>query len=557
MYTRCPQCSTCFRVTERHLAIAKGKVRCGRCQHVFNATEHAIDDLPTSSTGTQANNKIAPAFTPAVKTEAEKPVSPVQETQSTRPSPVAEAEKIESTTKPAEQKIIQEAEVKPSIADTAKIETQVVEESITETTKPDTPAFNADATMVADIDAINKEELSDIDLDAPSEKQKHHDGFNPEDDVFDDSFDLNAAIDELTHEAEDESVIDKEITTSSEQTPPEENNQHDVFTTDAYDATNASSVADIMNEMEGQLSLNIPEPKDDKEYDVNDEFEFIELDNQTDDSNIEEETNDQTLARLFDIDEMEDINTETESDLEHAEDEFSFIESENDLEDFVTENEDVKEEQINEDELFNHVDLSDFQDSEVQEDAVLEKAKQTSDDIDIPFQLRNDLNHLQAPAQRRFHPLLSLFFIIILLVLSFSQLAYFRAYELVRLIPSSRPLLEQFCEKVHCHYSGPVDTKQIQLISRDVRLHPKEKKALLISAAMINNAHFAQPYPNIYIRLSDISGNVVAERTFTAKTYLGKLSNPFLLMKSKTPVHINFEVVDPGKDAVNFEFTFL
>ena len=74
---------------------------------------------------------------------------------------------------------------------------------------------------------------------------------------------------------------------------------------------------------------------------------------------------------------------------------------------------------------------------------------------------------------------------------------------------------------------------------------------------MINNADFSQPYPDIHIRLSDISGNVIAERIFNAKTYMGKLSNPFLLMKSKTPVHINFEVVDPGKDAVNFEFTFL
>ena len=63
--------------------------------------------------------------------------------------------------------------------------------------------------------------------------------------------------------------------------------------------------------------------------------------------------------------------------------------------------------------------------------------------------------------------------------------------------------------------------------------------------------------PNIKIRLSDISGNIIAERIFNAKTYLKKMSNPFLLMKPKIPVHINFEVVDPGKDAVNFEFNFL
>lgn len=176
---------------------------------------------------------------------------------------------------------------------------------------------------------------------------------------------------------------------------------------------------------------------------------------------------------------------------------------------------------------------------------------------DVPVQLRDDIERLQQPAARRVHPALSLIFILVLLTISLLQLAYFRAFELTFAVPSATPYIEMFCEKVSCHYSGPLDKKKIQLLSRDVRVHPKEKNALLISAAMINNAHFAQPYPNIKIRLSDISGNVVAERIFTAKTYMGNATNPFSLMKSKIPVHIKFEVVDPGKDAVNFEFDFI
>jgi len=34
------------------------------------------------------------------------------------------------------------------------------------------------------------------------------------------------------------------------------------------------------------------------------------------------------------------------------------------------------------------------------------------------------------------------------------------------------------------------------------------------------------------------------------------LNSPFLLMSPGKPVQIALEVVDPGKDAVNFEFTF-
>ncbi|MCK5723819.1 MAG: DUF3426 domain-containing protein, partial [Gammaproteobacteria bacterium] len=212
---------------------------------------------------------------------------------------------------------------------------------------------------------------------------------------------------------------------------------------------------------------------------------------------------------------------------------------------------------VDADELFDQVDLSDFQDDDLKEDIVVDDDEQKIAVVEVPLQLRNDIERLQAAPSRLKHPLLGFPFLIFLLLLSFSQLAYFRAHDLVNLIPSTRPLLEKFCDTVSCFYSGPSDTKQIELLSRDVRLHPKEKKALLISAAIINNANFAQPYPNIHIRLSDISGNVVVERVFSAKTYMGKLNNPFLLMKSKTPVHINFEVVDPGKDAINFEFSFL
>lgn len=37
MLTRCPECETSFRITTDQLVSRQGKVRCGRCQHVFSA----------------------------------------------------------------------------------------------------------------------------------------------------------------------------------------------------------------------------------------------------------------------------------------------------------------------------------------------------------------------------------------------------------------------------------------------------------------------------------------------------------------------------------------
>ena len=523
MYTRCPTCSTCFRVTDRHLAIANGKVRCGQCQLVFNAPEHAIDDLPVN----QITSPPVPTSTPSPKAETKQPISPPVKKAPVKTSPILDSSKEEIT----------EINIEPE-----KISKPVepVKQPLTKT-----PFFDSDATMIADVSALDNNELENIDLDTPSNIQGNDDNEDDED-LFNDDFDLNSAIDELNDfndEDDDDETTEEDLEVETKQYIPDDND--DVFNTDAYQSTNASSVADIMNEMEGQLSLNIAEPNHNEEYDVNKEFNFLKLDD------------------------AEEQHAETKDIEENTVDEFNFID---DDEEDSTEDKDGSEYEnaIDKDELFDQVDLSDFQDSDIEDEIVLKdpslenvpseeiKLKQTEENADdIPFQLRNDIKHLQTSSPRQWHPLLSLSIIVILLILSFSQLAYFRAHELVKLSPSTRPLLEAFCENVGCNYSGPRDIKQIQLLSRDVRLHPKEKKALLISAAMINNAYFSQPYPDIHIRLSDISGNIIAERVFNAKTYMGKLSNPFLLMKSKTPVHINFEVVDPGKDAVNFEFTFL
>jgi len=46
MYTRCPQCSTIFRVTAAQLRIALGEVSCGSCHKTFNALTALTEDLP-------------------------------------------------------------------------------------------------------------------------------------------------------------------------------------------------------------------------------------------------------------------------------------------------------------------------------------------------------------------------------------------------------------------------------------------------------------------------------------------------------------------------------
>ena len=43
MLTRCPGCTTTFRLTPEQIKVRHGQVRCGRCQHVFDAIEFLVE----------------------------------------------------------------------------------------------------------------------------------------------------------------------------------------------------------------------------------------------------------------------------------------------------------------------------------------------------------------------------------------------------------------------------------------------------------------------------------------------------------------------------------
>jgi len=45
MLTRCPACDTTFRITPEQLKARQGRVRCGHCQHVFNALDTLIEEV--------------------------------------------------------------------------------------------------------------------------------------------------------------------------------------------------------------------------------------------------------------------------------------------------------------------------------------------------------------------------------------------------------------------------------------------------------------------------------------------------------------------------------
>lgn len=61
MLTTCPECQTTFRVTQEHLGLRRGLVRCGHCGVVFNAYDSLLAELVTPPAEPEKITRTMPA----------------------------------------------------------------------------------------------------------------------------------------------------------------------------------------------------------------------------------------------------------------------------------------------------------------------------------------------------------------------------------------------------------------------------------------------------------------------------------------------------------------
>ena len=133
-----------------------------------------------------------------------------------------------------------------------------------------------------------------------------------------------------------------------------------------------------------------------------------------------------------------------------------------------------------------------------------------------------------------------------------AQAAYFRFDSLSKQQPW-RGLYAAICPQLGCELPELIDLSAIRTANLVVRSHPKLSGALVVDAVLLNTAEFTQPFPSLMLSFSDLKNQPVASRLFSPREYLqGELAGR-KEMPSGNPVHIAIEIVDPGREAVNYE----
>ncbi len=121
---------------------------------------------------------------------------------------------------------------------------------------------------------------------------------------------------------------------------------------------------------------------------------------------------------------------------------------------------------------------------------------------------------------------------------------------------TTRPWLSQACAWFGCRLPPVRDLADLEILSRDVRPHPNVPNALLISATLRNDAPFTQPYPVVSITLSDLDANRIAMRRFRPSEYIVDPKVRAAGLAPGATAALMFEVKDPGRNAVAFQFGF-
>jgi predicted Zn finger-like uncharacterized protein len=137
------------------------------------------------------------------------------------------------------------------------------------------------------------------------------------------------------------------------------------------------------------------------------------------------------------------------------------------------------------------------------------------------------------------------------------QLAYMQRSRLAA-HERLQPFIADICARIpSCTLPPKRDLSRIQLISRNVYSHPNIDGVLIVNAVITNSAGFNQPYPVLLISMSNVRGQVVAERHFRPEEYLSAAPDQAAGMESGKAVAVSLTVMDPGHDAMAFELDFL
>ncbi|MFN8903041.1 MAG: DUF3426 domain-containing protein [Lysobacteraceae bacterium] len=128
-------------------------------------------------------------------------------------------------------------------------------------------------------------------------------------------------------------------------------------------------------------------------------------------------------------------------------------------------------------------------------------------------------------------------------------------WERLAASPTWRPWMERACARLGCTLPAWHEPGAFVVLSREIRPHPSQPQALLVTASFRNDARWPQAWPVLELALTDLDGQRIGLRRFQPAEYLGGAPSRETLAPGQS-ASLALEILDPGNRAVAFEFDF-
>ncbi|MFM9835668.1 MAG: zinc-ribbon and DUF3426 domain-containing protein [Methylophilaceae bacterium] len=114
---------------------------------------------------------------------------------------------------------------------------------------------------------------------------------------------------------------------------------------------------------------------------------------------------------------------------------------------------------------------------------------------------------------------LSLFCLLLILIAGL-QSVYFMRTKIAAEYPQFKPLLVQTCAYLNCQISLPKDLNLLVIDDSDMQENDNYQGVINFSSVLMNNASFAQTYPNIELTLTNADDQPVLRKLIKPAEYL-------------------------------------
>ncbi|WP_096085362.1 zinc-ribbon and DUF3426 domain-containing protein [Agaribacterium haliotis] len=536
LITRCPKCSTSFKIQRSHLDKAKGAVRCGSCLSIFNAKEHLINDEQGSSDATGAQQD-GPPIDSIIAPEPSAP--------------------NDDNIPPKSELIESEDDLSQSL---------ISDDDDDVDFGFDENVFFAHSASEDELNLFEKK----------IDEAEHEEDGNTEDD--DESWALSLLAEEGEElDPEDHAALANKHKTTEKSAAPAAS-EHE-STEQNQEPPSAALSEDEWKQMTG-TSFRIIDDDELDEALIDDNFGEVDEKNIDDDDTglAREEEHDNapepshlaetgehlaiTTDELCGIENLFQDEKESEAKPEPEEDDDDFFYQDDfdpghtdpSLPAFAPPLEHSGEREIVTDKQETHDEALGFepfeQDFEDDEPAPKRKKNRVLGELEpepLEFLMPRNLTFWHAPG---FWLLLNL----ILLSSATAQLAYFKFDDWSR-NEKLRPYYLIACEVIGCDLPALKDLHAIRIESMVVLDHPEKKGMLLVDATLMNTAKFEQPFPELKISFSTVNHAVLSEAVFSPSQYVGGELAGRNTMPPRHPIHITLDIADPGADAVNYQIS--